>query len=223
MNFLQAVLRTLFYVAVGGVISIVGAAFFFMNWEPDRNQYTIRGIDISHHQGDIDWAQVAADDIAFVYMKATEGGDFKDRAFARNWAGAGGAGLARGAYHFFSLCKSGREQAQNFLSVLPQDSDMLAPVVYHHSLGMEGAGVPRDEEAGLDKIQRLQGHWSRVDPFCPAARRDRLINKLGDRVEAHVYNIPHGFRSGSRLTQGSKLAWQRTLRFFDEHLEPQPV
>ena len=60
MNFLQAVLRTLFYVAVGGVISIVGAAFFFMNWEPDRNQYTIRGIDISHHQGDIDWAQVAA-------------------------------------------------------------------------------------------------------------------------------------------------------------------
>lgn len=101
--------------------------------------------------------------------------------------------------------------------------DMLAPVVYHHSLGMEGAGVPRDEEAGLDKIQRLQGHWSRVDPFCPAARRDRLINKLGDRVEAHVYNIPHGFRSGSRLTQGSKLAWQRTLRFFDEHLEPQPV
>lgn len=129
MNFLQAVLRTLFYVAVGGVISIVGAAFFFMNWEPDRNQYAIRGIDISHHQGDIDWAQVAADDIAFVYMKATEGGDFKDRAFARNWAGAGGAGLARGAYHFFSLCKSGREQAQNFLSVLPQDSDMLAPVV----------------------------------------------------------------------------------------------
>ncbi len=96
--------------------------------------------------------------------------------------------------------------------------DMLAPVVYHHSLGMEGAGVPREEEAGLDRIQRLQGHWSRVDPFCPAARRDRLIRKLGDRVDAHIYNIPHGFRSGSRMSKASKLAWERTLGFFDQHL-----
>ncbi len=96
--------------------------------------------------------------------------------------------------------------------------DMLAPVVYHHSLGMEGGGVPLDEEPGLARIQRLQGHWSRVDPFCPAARRERLINKLGERVDAHLYNIPHGFRSGSRLTAGSRLAWKRTLGFFDQHL-----
>ncbi|MCK7612176.1 glycoside hydrolase family 25 protein [Roseibium sediminicola] len=129
MNVLQAILRTLFYVVVGGLISIVGAAFFFMNWEPDRDDFTVRGIDVSHHLGDIDWPQVAADDVAFVYMKASEGGDFKDSAFARNWAGAGSAGLARGAYHYFSLCQPGRKQAENFLGVLPKDSDMLAPVL----------------------------------------------------------------------------------------------
>ena len=129
MKFLQAVLRTLFYTVVGGVISIVGAAYFFMNWEPDPDEYPVRGIDVSHHSGDIDWRQVAADDVAFVYMKASEGGDFKDSAFARNWSGAGSAGLARGAYHFFSLCQPGRKQADNFLAVLPQDSSMLAPMV----------------------------------------------------------------------------------------------
>lgn len=129
MNFLQAALRTLFYIVVGGVISIVGAAFFFMNWEPDRDDFPIRGIDVSHHQGEIDWNMVAADDVAFVYMKASEGGDFKDGAFARNWAGSGAAGLARGAYHFFSLCKPGRLQAENFLSVLPEEQDMLAPML----------------------------------------------------------------------------------------------
>jgi len=129
MNFLQAALRTLFYVVVGVVISIVGAAFFFMNWEPDRDDFPIRGIDVSHHQGDIDWSQVAGDDVTFAYVKASEGGDFKDGAFARNWAGAGAAGLSRGAYHYFSLCQPGRKQAENFLSVLPEDKDMLAPML----------------------------------------------------------------------------------------------
>lgn len=129
MNFLQAVLRTLFYVAVGGVISIVGAAFFFMNWQPDRDEFSIRGVDVSHHQGEINWAEVASDDVAFAYIKASEGGDFKDGAFNRNWAGAGSAGLARGAYHYFSLCKAGATQARNFIDVLPDDPDMLAPVL----------------------------------------------------------------------------------------------
>ncbi|MBO6894336.1 MAG: glycoside hydrolase family 25 protein [Roseibium sp.] len=129
MKFLQAVLRTLFYVVVGGVICIAGAAFFFMNWEPDRDDFPIRGIDVSHHQGDIDWAQVAGDDVSFVYMKASEGEGFKDPAFARNWAGAGAVGLPRGAYHYFNMCKPGAKQAANFLSVLPDDQDMLTPVV----------------------------------------------------------------------------------------------
>ncbi|WP_298986983.1 GH25 family lysozyme [uncultured Roseibium sp.] len=129
MKFLQAILRTLFYVVVGGVISIVGAAFFFMNWEPDLDDFPVRGIDVSHHQGTIDWTKVADDNVAFAYIKASEGGDFKDSAFAKNWAAAGAAGLERGGYHFFSLCKPGREQAENFLSVLPEAPDMLAPMV----------------------------------------------------------------------------------------------
>ncbi|MBG6158410.1 lysozyme [Labrenzia sp. EL_159] len=129
MKFLQAIFRTVFYVVVGGVISIAGAAFFFMNWEPDRDEFPKRGIDVSHHLGEIDWNKVSADDVAFVYMKASEGGDFKDSAFVQNWAGAGAAGLARGAYHYFSLCKPGQEQAENFLSVLPDDPQMLAPVL----------------------------------------------------------------------------------------------
>ena len=43
---------------------------------------------MSNHQGEIDWAKVAADDIDFAYIKASEGGDFVDRSFERNWEGA---------------------------------------------------------------------------------------------------------------------------------------
>lgn len=87
------------------------------------------GVDVSAHQGTIGWDRVAADGISFAYMKATEGQGFVDRRFAANWTGAGSAGLARGAYHFFTLCAPGAAQARNFLAVVPADPDALPPAV----------------------------------------------------------------------------------------------
>lgn len=129
MRFFHAVLKFVLYTVLGGILCLAGVAYFFMSWEPDRGTYPLRGIDVSHHQGEIDWQSVAADDVAFAYMKASEGGDFRDKAFLTNWKAAGEAGLARGAYHFFTLCSSGFEQAKNFLSVLPVGDKMLPPVV----------------------------------------------------------------------------------------------
>jgi lysozyme len=77
------------------------------------------GIDVSHHQGSIDWQRVANDGISFAYIKASEGATFTDPRFAENWLGADGAGLDRGAYHFFSLCSPGGQQASNFLRFIP--------------------------------------------------------------------------------------------------------
>jgi len=82
---------------------------------------------------------------------------------------------------------------------------------------LEGAGIPKSES--LDGIKILQGHWSNVDPFCPAAKRNKLIDGLGDRVEAYTYNMPHGFRSLSRSLPDSKIVWERTLAFFDRELK----
>jgi len=185
MNVLQAILRTMFYVVVGVVISVVGAAFFFMNWEPDRDDFPVRGIDVSHHLGDIDWPVVAADDVAFVYMKASEGGDFKDSAFSRNWAGAGSAGLARGAYHYFSLCQPGRKQAENFLSVLPGDSDMLAPAL-DLELGSNCARRPpadevlREISAFTTLVEQARGKqviFYAPEDFYDAYLRDSGLNR----------------------------------------------
>jgi len=185
MNFLQATLRTIFYIVVGGVISISGAAYFFMNWEPDRDAFPIRGIDVSHHQGEIDWSQVAADDVAFAYIKASEGGDFRDGAFARNWTGAGAAGLARGAYHFFTLCKPGLAQAENFLSVLPQDAQMLAPMVDLEFTG-NCARRPKVEEvlkeisdfaAQVEQARGKQVIFYAPEDFYLAYLKDKGLNR----------------------------------------------
>jgi lysozyme len=99
------------------------------NHRPSLEDGERYGIDVASHQGEIDWARVAADDIDFAYIKATEGGDFVDDRFETNWEGAGAAGLDRGAYHFFTLCRPGDEQAAHFVATVPLDADALPPVV----------------------------------------------------------------------------------------------
>jgi lysozyme len=42
------------------------------------------GVDVSSHQGEVDWDRVAGDGIEFAYIKATEGADFVDERFRRN-------------------------------------------------------------------------------------------------------------------------------------------
>ena len=98
-----------------GFLSLVGLTLYYagairFNY-PDEEHYPIRGLDVSHHQGLIDWARIPTERYRFVYIKATEGGDFWDKSFKQNWKQAMNAGLTVGAYHFFTLCRLGDEQA----------------------------------------------------------------------------------------------------------------
>ncbi|GAK60789.1 glycoside hydrolase family 25 [Candidatus Vecturithrix granuli] len=99
-----------------------------MNY-PDSQRFPVRGIDISHHQQTIDWQKLRQEQIQFVLIKATEGGDFKDRLFLENWRKAKEAGFIRGAYHFFTFCRPGKEQAQNFIDTVPVEPGTLSPVI----------------------------------------------------------------------------------------------
>jgi lysozyme len=114
------------------VLAAALAAWWFLwvpNWRPPLEGDERYGIDVSAHQEVIDWRQVASDGITFAYIKATEGGDFTDDRFDANWRGAREAGLDRGAYHYFTLCTPGADQAGHFLDVAPPESEVLPPAV----------------------------------------------------------------------------------------------
>jgi lysozyme len=124
--------RLLYGVVAALILSCFVAAavfWYFMPFSPDRQKYPVRGIDVSHHQRVIDWKRVAADDVAFAMIKATEGGDHIDDLFVTNLAKAREAGLAVGAYHFFTFCRPGADQARNFIATVPRDPRLLPPVV----------------------------------------------------------------------------------------------
>ena len=134
------------------VVTAIAAAVFWFEliprYRPDLRAGEQYGIDISNHQKDINWTEVAADDISLVYMKATEGQDFQDKRFAKNWDGAAAAGIARGAYHFFTLCAPGAAQAANFLRTVPTDPEALAPAV---DLEYSGGCTERPDNASFQR------------------------------------------------------------------------
>jgi len=75
----------------------------------------IYGIDVSHHQGQIDWRKAKQAGVSFAYLKASEGRKFIDPCFTQNWLGTKQAGVVRGAYHFFHANIDPIEQAKNFI------------------------------------------------------------------------------------------------------------
>lgn len=95
----------------------------------DPEKYPVRGIDISSHNGNIDFNKVAADGIEFVFIKASEGRDFKDKKFRENYNRAKSAGLKTGIYHFFRFDRDGVEQAINFLKTVGSRRPELGLVI----------------------------------------------------------------------------------------------
>lgn len=97
--------------------------------------YNIHGIDISHHQAEVDWevvaneAEVNGDPITFVIIKATEGSNRFDSLFNENFYHAKSQGLICGAYHFWSNHTSAKQQAVFFMDNVHLQEGDLPPVL----------------------------------------------------------------------------------------------
>lgn len=77
----------------------------------------VTGIDISHHNGTINWNLVNKRQVEFVFCKATQGKAYKDELLQTNMSELARLDFTRGAYHFFSFMGvTAKEQADNFLS-----------------------------------------------------------------------------------------------------------
>ena len=131
-RFAKSSLQKLYASCVGlGLICIAIVVYVFvLHHNPaSAQEYPVKGFDVSHHQGDIQWKKISPKEFQFIYLKATAGGDFKDRKFQENWLQAREQGFLVGAYHFYRLCRDGEIQAQNFIATVPNKPDALPPVI----------------------------------------------------------------------------------------------
>jgi lysozyme len=125
----------------------------------------INGIDISKHNGDIEWAQLNSarefkDELKFVFMKATEGVDLVDTKFEDNWNNAKSANLYRGAYHFYLLGKDPKMQALNFILHVKRQKGDLRPVLdfeTYNNRYYPQARIIADIQTWLDIVENAFG------------------------------------------------------------------
>ncbi len=108
------------------------------------------GIDVSHHNGRIDWDAVAGEGVVFAYAKATEGTVMRDPRFSSNWKGMRDAGLLRGAYHFFRPAQSVERQAERFLARIGEPAPGDLPPM----LDLEETSRASDEWLGIERSRR---------------------------------------------------------------------
>ena len=124
--------------------AIKNRAIFINEWFITDD--AVRGVDISNHQAHVDMQKLATQGVRFVYMKATEGSTYVDDYFSTNWANAKAAGLARGAYHFFSFDSTGAEQAQAFIMAVGESlSGDLIPAIDVELHGKYETAPPRKD------------------------------------------------------------------------------
>ena len=139
------------FVFVAGTRKAIHFDWAMSEWEPtafvtderermaydDASRSTRLGIDVSSHQGEIDWQAVAADGVEFAILRVgfrgygSEGTLNDDERFVENLAGAKAAGLDVGVY-FFSQALSVEEALEEADFVLEriQGLPLTMPVVF---------------------------------------------------------------------------------------------
>ena len=175
--------------------------------------YEIHGIDISHHQGVIDW-QALKDEgtidkfpVRFVMIKATEGASQIDENFIDNFYQAREYGFTRGAYHFYSVHSSAQAQAEFFIKNVKLENGDLPPVldVEHKPKNQTDEEFKKSVQLWLKKVESHYG----VKPIIYTYYKFKT-RYLNDSVfDAYPYWIAHYYVEKVEY-KGQWKFWQHT-------------
>ena len=176
---------------------------------------SVRGIDISHYQEDIDWemlrnADLQGSAVQFVFIKATEGSDQFDKNFNRNFFEAKRNGLVRGAYHFFSSQTPSKNQAEFFCRMVQLEPGDLPPVLdvevnVGGSTGYSRAQLRKDV---LKWLRIVEQHYG-VKPIIYASYKFKTQYLDGKEFADYPFWIAHYYVDKLQY-EGDWAFWQHT-------------
>lgn len=175
--------------------------------------YEIHGIDISHHQGDINWQQLKDEGlidkfpVRFIMIKATEGATKVDENFIDNFYQAREYGFTRGAYHFYSVHSPAKDQAEFFIQNVKLENGDLPPV-----LDVEYKPEKQSDEdfrnSVLQWLQIVEQHYG-VKPIIYTYYKFKM-KYLNDAVfDPYPYWIAHYYVEEVEY-KGAWKFWQHT-------------
>lgn len=166
-----------------------------------------RGIDVSHHQKTIDWEKVAADNVQFVYIKATEGATYQDPMFRKNIECAQKAGLLVGVYHYFRMTSSPEEQFENFKKAMKDYKMDIVPMI---DVERNDNKSIKELQKNLDKFIALIKAEYGVPPMIYGTQRSYNTYCAPKYNKYHLYIGRYGSHSPEIKGEGTYTIWQYT-------------
>ncbi len=118
------------------------------------------GIDISHHQGEIDWDtffQQSDSTIRFIYCKVTEGELLEDRQWPTNHARLSHEKIPHGGYHFFRPSIDPTIQAKHFLKHYKHTEASLPPALDVETEGVSDKVLISNMKTWLNIVEKATG------------------------------------------------------------------
>lgn len=175
--------------------------------------FEIHGIDISHHQGRIDWDRLQANGmigkwpVRFVMVKATEGASNTDKRFKGNFYNAREHGFVRGAYHFWSVYSTGRAQANYYIKNVILERGDLPPVldVEHKA---KDQSVEEFQESVLTWLRLVEKHY-KVKPIIYTYYKFKTTYLNDPVFDDYPYWIAHYYVDKIEY-KGKWKFWQHT-------------
>lgn len=214
-------------IAVSIVFLFISVFYYFFirpysyRWKPCYGQkgygvcmpygYLVHGIDISHYQGNIDWAQLAMNQtgeypIRFVFMKATEGGDLSDTTFLYNFERARQHEFIRGAYHFYVPKTDPLKQAEFFIRTVQLKTGDLPPVL---DVEVTGKKTKEELQEGVKTwLQTVESHYG-VKPIIYASYKFKMKYLNDSLFNTYPYWIAHYYVDSVRY-EGKWDFWQHS-------------
>ena len=175
--------------------------------------YEIHGIDVSHHQGKINWQKLKDQGlidkfpVRFVMIKATEGASRIDPNFKENFFQARENGFTRGAYHFYSIYSSAEKQAEFFIKNVKLEKGDLPPV-----LDVEHKPKNQTDEEFVVSIRKwldiVENHYG-VKPIIYTYYKFKTRYLNGSVFDDYPYWIAHYYVDKVEY-EGAWKFWQHT-------------
>ena len=172
--------------------------------------FSVHGFDVSHHQGKIDWDKLSALQeapfpVKFVFMKASEGGDFSDTAFEENFRKAREHGFIRGAYHFYNPKRDPASQADFFIRTVKLEPGDLPPVLDIEKRGDNDEQLRKNLRTWLSKIEHHYG----VKPILYTSYKFKKRYLSDSIFDSYPYWIAHYYVDSVEY-RGEWKFWQHT-------------
>lgn len=221
-------LRNIFKVTLLGIAGLLTLAFvlYFLlpnifysiynrvtgSYQPAKNE-PYNGIDVSHHNGVIDWPTVARNPkIQFAYIKATEGYRHLDKQYSYNNTHARHAGIKTGAYHLLTTKTPMQTQFDYFRSVIDKHEQDLIPMVDIEEIKVKSWSRSQLQDSLAQFISLCEQHYG-VAPVIYCSHKF-YKHYLAPRFDHNILFLARYSRSKPELDNNKKChdIWQFTER-----------